>query len=78
MELTARHEKELQDFDRAFAKEIAARAWALAGNRERALKHHKDARMLGNLIADEGDRAEFFRQFDGGPWFSLGEAERAG
>jgi hypothetical protein len=73
MEITATHQAGLMDFDRAFAKEVAARAWALAGNRERARKHHGEARMLGEAIADPDDRAEFFRQFDGGPWFGLEE-----
>jgi len=71
MEITAAHHAELMDFDRAFAKEIAARAWALAGDHGRARKHHADARRLGEAIAGPEDRAEFFRQFDGGPWFGL-------
>ena len=71
MEITAAHHAELRDVDRAFAKEIAARAWALAGDHARALRHHADARVLGEAIAEREDRAEFFRQFDGGPWFGL-------
>ena len=71
MEITSKHRDELKDFDLAFAKEIAARAWAMAGNKTRAAAHHADARKLGEAIADAEDRKEFFRQFDAGPWFDL-------
>ena len=71
MELTRAHQAELTDFDLAFAKEIAARAWALAGNPDRAKEHREGARKLGEAIKDEADRAEFFRQFDGPPWVGL-------
>ena len=71
MEITAEHHPELADFDRAFAKELAARAWALAGNLVRAKAHHADAHMLGEAIGDDADRREFFRQFEAGPWFRL-------
>jgi hypothetical protein len=76
MELTAKHKDGLADFDRAFAKEIAARAWGLAGNRERGAKHYADTKMLGEAIADPGDRAEFFHQFSRGPWFGLDGEKR--
>ncbi len=71
MEITAQHHQELADFDRAFAKELAARAWALAGNIVRAKAHHADAHMLGEAIGSDADRREFFRQFERGPWFRL-------
>jgi hypothetical protein len=71
MEITAAHHQELADFDRAFAKELAARAWALAGNLVRAQAHHADAHMLGEAIGNDADRREFFRQFEAGPWFRL-------
>jgi hypothetical protein len=75
MEITAAHHRELADFDRAFAKELAARAWALAGNIVRARAHHADAHMLGEAIGDDAHRREFFRQFERGPWFRLKESE---
>ncbi len=75
MEITAKHHLDLADFDRAFAKELAARAWALAGNIVRAKAHHADAHMLGEAIGDDGDRREFFHQFERGPWFRLHDAE---
>ena len=74
MELTKAHKAILADFDLAFAKEIAARAWAANGNLARAREHYDGARMLGEAIADPGDKAEFFRQFALPPWFGL-EAE---
>jgi hypothetical protein len=78
MEITAAHHQELADYDRAFAKELAARAWALAGNLVRARAHHADAHMLGEAIGDNDDRREFFRQFEAGPWFRLNETEPDG
>jgi hypothetical protein len=71
MELTGAHQAELADFDLAFAKEIAARAWALAGNLPRAKEHYDGARKLGEAIKNEGDRREFFRQIAIGPWFGI-------
>ena len=63
MDLTRAHQAALADFDLAFAKEIAARAWALAGDLTRARQHYEGARKLGLEIVDEHDRKEFFRQF---------------
>ncbi len=71
MELTSAHQNDLTDFDLAFAKELAARTWAFAGNLPRAKEHHDGAKKLGQTIRDEGDRKEFFRQFEAGPWFGL-------
>lgn len=77
MEITARHHEELADYDCAFAKELAARSWALAGNLPRARAHHADAVMLGEAIGDDEHRREFFRQFERGPWFRLGQEQPA-
>jgi hypothetical protein len=60
-----------EDFDFAFAEEIAARAFALAGDQRRALQHYAEAKRLGGAVKDATDRAEFFRQFSRGPWFGL-------
>jgi hypothetical protein len=73
MELTRAHQVDLADFDLAFAKEIAARAWAAAGNLDRAREHYDGARKLGESIVDPDDKAEFFRQFARPPWFGLAE-----
>jgi hypothetical protein len=69
--LTEEHRALLADFDRAFAEEIAARAFALAGSMVSARTHYAEARRLGEAIDDPGDRAEFFRQFALGPWFGI-------
>lgn len=74
LRLTSLYRGSLQDFDLAFAEEIAARAEALAGRPEIAAAHHGEARRLGAAIADPEDRDEFFRQFAAGPWFGLAAA----
>lgn len=76
--LTDPHRAELADFDLAFAEEIAARAYAGAGQHDRARPHHARAEKLGKAIADPEDRAEFFRQFALPPWFGLDAAGREG
>ena len=75
MEITAKHQNDLPDYDRAYAKELAARAWALAGNLVRARAHHADAQMLGDAIGDNERRREFFRNFEAAPWFRLNQPE---
>jgi len=74
LRLTATYRGSLQDFDLAFAEEIAARAEALAGRTEIAGAHHGEARRLGKAIAEPEDREEFFCQFAAGPWFGLAVA----
>ena len=69
--LTEAHRDELQDFDVAFAEEIAARAFALSGNSSRAAEHYQKARELGRAITDEEDRKVFVGQLYSEPWFSL-------
>ena len=77
LDLTAAHREALEDFDRAFAEEVAARAFALAGDLERARRHYATARRLGEAIAGDGDRGEFFRQLAIGPWFELADDSAA-
>ena len=72
--LTADHPARLQDFDFAFAEEIAARAFALAGNVTDAANHYAAAKRLGEAIKDADSRREFFRQFERGPWFGVASA----
>jgi hypothetical protein len=76
--LTEGHRNELHDFDLAFAEEIAARAFALAGNLPRAKRHFQRALKLGHAIKDEEDQKTFFDQFHAGPWFGLGASELNG
>jgi hypothetical protein len=70
--LTAERPSGLEDFDSAFAEEIAARAFALSGDMPRAERHFAEARRLGEALKDVDDRKEFFRQFERGPWFGIG------
>ena len=72
--LTEAHRATLKDFDLAFAEEIAARAFATAGDKTTAARHYAEAKRRGEAIADDGDRTEFFRQFALPPWFGLAEA----
>jgi hypothetical protein len=72
--LTADRPTGVKDFDFAFAEEVAARAFALAGNLTEAANHYAEAKRLGEGIKDVNDREEFFRQFGRGPWFGLASA----
>jgi hypothetical protein len=74
--LTAAHRDALADFDLAFAEEVAARTHALLGDTAAATRHRAEAERLGNAIAADGDRREFFRQFNRGPWFGLDDDGR--
>jgi hypothetical protein len=69
--ITETHRHELEDFDLAFAEEIAARAFALSGDQARTVEHYTRASELGKAIEDSDDRRVFFDQFDGGPWFGF-------
>ena len=71
MELTEAHRDLMKDFDFAYANEGCARANALAGNIDIAVKHKAEARKLGDAIADAEDKSIFDGDYDSGPWFSL-------
>ncbi|MBN1878600.1 hypothetical protein JW823_00640 [bacterium] len=71
MALTDQYHDLMQDFDRAYAQEAMARANALAGRRDEALKHRKLAEKLGKQIAGEEDRNIFMGDFTGGNWYGL-------
>ena len=58
----------MQDFDRAYAYEGVARANALAGNREQAIKYIQLAQESGQAIGDEESKAIFLGDFEGGNW----------
>ena len=70
-ELTETHSDLMEDFDRAFAQECLARAHALAGNRDDALRYMKLAEEAGEAIADKGSRDYFFSDLNGGEWNGL-------
>jgi hypothetical protein len=68
LELTQQHASLMEDFDWAFAYECVARANAVAGNREEAVKHVQLAQQAGEAIKEEEDRKIFFADFNGGDW----------
>jgi hypothetical protein len=71
LELTQRDPDEMADFDVAYAYEGVARAHALAGDWDEAQTHRHRARLAGESIANEEDRAIFFGDLDGGDWFGV-------
>jgi hypothetical protein len=71
LELTEEHASEMEDFDKAFAYEAAARANAVAGNQGEALKYIELAERAGEAIADEQDKGIFVSDFNGGNWAGL-------
>jgi hypothetical protein len=71
LELTGRHADEMADFDRAYAYEAVARANAVSGNHDQALKYIELADKAGEAIAGEEDRKIFFGDFNSGKWYGL-------
>jgi len=69
--LTEQYAGEMRDFDRAFAFESVARANAIAGNKDQALKYFRLAEKAGSAISDDEDREIFQQDFDGGDWRGL-------
>jgi hypothetical protein len=68
LELTQQRAELMADFDVAFAYESVARANAIAGNRDEALKFARLAEQAGQAIMDEEDRRIFLDDFYGGEW----------
>jgi hypothetical protein len=69
--LTEEHAGLLEDFDRAYALETMARAHALLGDREEALRYKEQAEQAGQAISDEESRKYFEGDLAGGNWGSL-------
>ncbi len=69
--LTEQHADLMQDFDRAFAYESAARAHAVAGQRQAALEYIALAQQAGEAIAGPEDKKVFFDDFNGGDWAGM-------
>jgi tetratricopeptide (TPR) repeat protein len=61
----------MKDFDLAYAEEGLARAYALAGDLQKAEKHYKLASDLGNKIQDPDDQKIFLSDLQGGNWYQL-------
>jgi tetratricopeptide (TPR) repeat protein len=71
LELTNEFADLMKDFDWAYAYEGLARAHALAGHRDEALKYLQRAAELGQAIANDEDRNIFMGDFNGGNWRGL-------
>jgi hypothetical protein len=68
LELTTEFADLMKDFDIAYATEGIARANALAGNRDEALKYIQLAAEHGQAISDNEDKIIFLGDFNGGNW----------
>jgi tetratricopeptide (TPR) repeat protein len=71
LDISEKYESEMEDFDLAYAQEALARAYALAGDREEALVHWRQAADLGTQIQDPEDKQIFQGDFEGGNWHQL-------
>jgi tetratricopeptide (TPR) repeat protein len=71
LELTNEFKGLMKDFDRAYAYEGIARANALAGNRDEALKYIQLADEAGQAIHNDEDKSIFLDDFNGGNWHGL-------
>jgi len=71
LELTNEYSDLGKDFDRAYAYEGMARAYALKKSRDEALKYLDLAKKAGEVIANAEDKSIFMGDFNGGNWYSL-------
>jgi hypothetical protein len=69
LELTKEYSDLMMDFDRAYAQECMARAYALAGNRDEAKRYIALAEKEGQGIAREKEKYIFMNDFKGGNWY---------
>jgi hypothetical protein len=70
-ELTEEFKVFMQDFDKAYAYEALARAYALSDNVDKAMYYIRHAEVEGQAIAGEEDRKIFLLDFNGGNWYGL-------
>jgi len=71
-DLTQEHAEELEDFDRAYALEALARAFAVMGSLMEAQSYRAKAREAGEAMGDEGYRKYFMGDLEGGNWQGAG------
>jgi len=71
LELIEANPNALEDWDRAFAYDALARAYAAAGDAAAAREARKQAQAAGNAIAEKEDREVFLNWFKGGNWHGL-------
>lgn len=61
----------MADFDKAYAQECMARAFALAGNRIEAKRFIERAEKEGQAISNGKDKYIFMNDFKGGNWYGV-------
>lgn len=71
LELTNEFADLMKDFDWAYAYEGIARANALAGNRDEALRYIQRADEIGQAISNDEDKSIFLGDFNGDNWHGL-------
>ena len=62
---------EVEDWDKAFAYDALARAYAAGGDTAAARETREQAQAAGEAIADEEDREVFLNWFKSGNWHGL-------
>ncbi len=71
LELTNEFADSMKDFDLAYAYEGIARANALAGNQDEAIRYIQLADNSGQAISNDEDKDIFFGDFNSGDWHGL-------
>ena len=71
LDLVEAHPEAMEDWDRAFAYDALARAYAAGGDINAASEARSRARAAGDAIADKEDRNVFLSWFKGGNWHGL-------
>jgi len=67
-EVLENNKDEMDDSDFAFAYETIARAYAVSGEKNEALKFIEKAQKAGEAIQDPVSRESFFAELNGGEW----------
>lgn len=70
-ELIEAHPEAMEDWDKAFALDALARAYAAGEDRKAASDAKSQAKTAGEAIADKEDRDIFLSWFNGGNWHGL-------
>lgn len=71
LQLIEENPEAMADWDRPFAEEALARAYAAVGDEREARRHLEIARMLTADVEDEEDRSILEAELERGPWFGL-------
>jgi tetratricopeptide (TPR) repeat protein len=71
LELTKEYADLMKDFDRAYAQECMARAYALAGKGDEAKRYIALAEKEAQTIARGEDKFIFMNDFNGGKWYGV-------